>query len=250
MKNTIGSYCIPCADAESVSIVRFVPAVTQHALLNAGKLPPIVQPVEHSAIDRLPGFDFDWEEVFAVFDHQVYFVSIGVPPEVQRRLNVGIHAGLHDLGNDVGLENRTAKAVKRQGFGVADVQQIADQTRVVEIQLRALDQPLVEVLLMRTKQEDDIAGLEQGEPAFRGCGGYAGIACERIQIENLPGTACRQTEESFKRFKVADVDERPNVTLQIALRILGKPVGRFDSPIMKKSSGCPDFFVVFCVFLF
>ena len=47
--------------------------------------------------------------------------------------------------------------------GGPDVQEIAQEPGVVEVQFRRPDQPFVEVPRMRPQRKDDVAGLQQGK---------------------------------------------------------------------------------------
>jgi hypothetical protein len=86
--------------------------------------------------------------------------------------------GLYDLGNDIVLKQRPPQRVRKELVLITYAQQEACKPGVVEIELRAFDDPLIEISMMRWERESDKARLEDRNPPSRCVYGNAAIRCE------------------------------------------------------------------------
>lgn len=84
-------------------------------------------------------------------DDEIYFVPLGITPEIQRRFTTLVDKSLHSLGYHPVLEDRAAKRMGKDLLGGRDAQEITEQAGIVEVRLWALDEPLAEIFELGSK---------------------------------------------------------------------------------------------------
>ena len=199
-----------------------------------GDLRPEVQALEEARCHRGAGFDFHRHGACPGANHQVDFVATVVAPEGELRLDAAVVAGLCQFRDHEVLEYGAVHGVAGQFFGAVDLQQVAEQPGVEEIELRALGQALVEVLVVRLQAEDDEARLQHGEPAPRRLVADAAVVAEAGEVEQLADAASAEQNEQAERFEVADLGERANVALQVGLEVQRRPLERIQAAVVNR----------------
>lgn len=100
-------------------------------------------------------------------DEEVDLVLIAVAPERELRRPAFRIEGLERLVDDGGLEQRPVLRARHQLFWAVDAYEVAGETRVKEVELRCLDEPLSRIRVIGLEQVDDVARLEYREPVAR-----------------------------------------------------------------------------------
>ena len=134
-----------------------VAAVDEDATAHARKLGVVVEALERVRGDGLTCLDLDGEAVRAEVDEDVHLVAVGVAPEVQRGRLAVVEEELSKLGDDEVLEDGAPEGVGAEVLGAADAEEVAEQARIDEVELGALDEALAEALVVGPEQVHDIA---------------------------------------------------------------------------------------------
>src|SRR4029078_5910433 len=119
----------------------------------------------------------------------VHLVARRIAPEVELGGLAVMEEGLVELTNDEGLEDGSTQRVQVDVLRPAQPQEGAEEAGVEEVQLGRLHQPLVEILMVRLEEVEDIARLEHGDPVPRRRVADPGLACQGRAVYELPGTA-------------------------------------------------------------
>jgi hypothetical protein len=135
-----------------------------------------------------------------------------VPPEIERRLPPMMEISLGDFRDDEVLEESAAERVGLQLGAGTKVKKLAGQTGVDKVKLRAFDETLVEIPVMRRESEDDETRLQHRDPSAGGIDRNAGVGRERGIIEKLSDPAGEESEKAFKGIEVADVRQASSKT--------------------------------------
>jgi hypothetical protein len=96
-----------------------------------------------------------------------------------------MQADLRHLVDDPRLEDGAAERVLAELLRTADAEEVAEQSRVVEVELRCLHEPGREVRVIRRQAKGDEARFQHRDPGTRGDVADAGIRRERRQIQEL-----------------------------------------------------------------
>lgn len=195
---------------------------------------PIAEPLEEVRSDCCAGLDLHWNRAARGYRHKVHFVAAMVPPEAQARLMTRVVARLPQFGHDEVLEHCASHRVHRELVGAPDVQQVAQQTGVYEVEFRTPRQPLSEVLVMGLQAKGDEARLQHGKPPARGLVAHPAVGADGREIQELSGAARAEEDETTKGLEVANLCEGPDVPLQIGLEVEGEPLRRAEPPIVDR----------------
>ena len=151
----------------------------------AGKLgSPVVEAGEEIRGDRFPGFDFDgMEGVGSGFDEDIDFMPFLVAEEVKRGLDASVGLGFEQLGHDPIFKKGPALWMSGDVAGIADANKPRGEAGIAEVEFRGFDEAFVEIGEPWLDQENQVAGLEDGEPRLCGDAGDAGIRCEGVDID-------------------------------------------------------------------
>jgi hypothetical protein len=108
---------------------------------------PPRKPLEHIPGCRAARFNLHGKKGAAFFNNQVDLMAGLVPPEKNRGRKPLVIKGLHHLGHDVILEQGAPKGMREKLIFIMDAEQLAGEARVVEIQLGALDDPQIMLVI-------------------------------------------------------------------------------------------------------
>jgi surface antigen len=105
--------------------------------------------------------DLDEMQRAADLENQVHLQAVAGSQVVQGRHLAEVQEALPEVGDDQGLEQVGKVRAVQQRRLVAKPEQVAGQGRVVEVELRALDQALAEVAVVWIEKENLVSGLQQ-----------------------------------------------------------------------------------------
>ena len=117
----------------------------------AGQRAPIAQPVEEVLRDRLARLRLDPDLELSQLYHEVDFVPRKIAPEVQLRRFTTVQEVFVQLRQDQSLEDGPALRMVNDLRRRANPEQKAEQPAVEKVELRALDQPLAQVVVVRAE---------------------------------------------------------------------------------------------------
>ena len=146
------------------------------------KARPPLQVLHRVGGNGLPGFDFDGDEPTAQVDQRIDLSASRIAPKVDRRLAAAIGETLDEFRDDERLEDRSPQRMARQRVGIGDVEEVADQPGVQEVQARSFAQALAEVGVVRRQRNSQIPDLEDIEPPASGLLAHADIARQPAQV--------------------------------------------------------------------
>src|SRR5947209_6409417 len=180
----------------------------------------------------LAGLDLHQHEVGSLLQDQVDLQAVAVAIEGKPWPAAAMEMSLGDLGHDPGLEEGSLQGVRLDLARAFDVEQARRQPGVVEVELGRLDETLAEIGEKRRQAEGDVARLQHRKPASRRGLGDAAVARQRGEVEDLPRAAGAEAEEGLEEQQVADLDELPDVTLDVGGDIVGKPFVSGQVPLV------------------
>ena len=155
-----------------------------------------------------------------------------VAPEEDRWLPAVMEVRLGDLRHHVVLEDRAAQRVDGELSVLADPEEVAEEARVVEVELGAPDDPLAEVSRVRPEQEDDEARLEDGDPPARSVHRHAAVGGEGGVVEDLARAAGAEREEPLEGRRSPTLTNAADVALDVGLQVVGQPDLRRDPAVV------------------
>lgn len=146
----------------------------------------------------LPRLDLDSHESTALLDHHVAFVPLLIAEKGQPWRQTAMCVPLDDLGDGPAFENCAPQRVGVELRRRTDAQGPAQEPRVVEVELRRLDDPPGEIAVQRRQPEGDEARLENRQPGAGGRVRDAGVCPERREVHELPHTTGAQAQDTAK----------------------------------------------------
>ena len=90
-------------------------------------------------------FDFNRDERLSLVNDQIDFVTMLIAPEIQCWGQALVDNDFHTLRDHEVLKNTGSQRVRKQLIDVANAQKLTDQTRIVEVKLRRLDEALSKI---------------------------------------------------------------------------------------------------------
>lgn len=165
----------------SLAKVFFLSSVDQPGLACevAGDVLPAVQFLKEFTRNCFPRFYLDGIQPLALIHDKVELESAPVPEEVKVGLATLVQAFFHCLGNNEVLEYGPSLRVIPEVAGFQNPQQVAEQSRVEEIDLGCFDEAFVEITEPGLQEEDDSAGFKYREPRSYSVVGYTAFRTER-----------------------------------------------------------------------
>lgn len=130
-----------------------------------GQSSPPFETFEHVPGYRAGRLDLHCIQHIAILDEEINLVSALVPPKENRRWESMMEVGLHHLSDNVVLEQGPPQRVRKELVLTAYAQQKTGETGIVEIELWAFDDALIEVPMVGREQENDKAGLQDRNPS-------------------------------------------------------------------------------------
>ena len=118
------------------------------------QLSPEVQSFQLASSDRLPYLGLDADLGGKVVENQIHLISIGVLPIIEIQIQVVVKELLDVVADQKGLEYGSSRGVEVELIRRTDSQQVTEQARVQKVELWALCDPLVEILVIRPEKED------------------------------------------------------------------------------------------------
>ena len=97
----------------------------------------------------------------------------------------------------------------------------AQQARVQEVELGRFNQPLPIIVVKRLQQVNDIAGLQDGQPALDGVRAHSRVRAEGVHRQNLPRAQGQQAQKLVEGRQVFDIDQLSDISLQIGGEVIG-----------------------------
>ena len=179
----------------------------------AGELgAPVVETGEKVRGDGFPGFDFDGlEGVGSGFNEGVDFVAFLVAEKVKRGLDASVGLGFEQLGHDPIFKKGSALWMSGDVAGVADAYKPRGEARIAEVEFRGLDETLVEIGEPGLDQENQVAGLEDGEPRLCGDASDPGIRCKGVDVHQLTDASGAELDETLEGGEVMDFKNLPHI---------------------------------------
>ncbi len=162
----------------------------------------LVEAAECVGRNGLARLAFDQERPLPGLRHCVRLLTISIAEERHIGDRTAVQVGLDDLRQYPRFEDGTTQWMEAQLFRAADSQQIADQSRVVEMQLGRLEKSLANVAKIRWQAEANVAGLEHAQPASSGVVRDPGVAAQGRKVEQLPGSSGAQAQEGLESQQV------------------------------------------------
>ena len=104
-------------------------------------------------------------------------------------------------------------------LGCPYVQQRARQARIVEVELRGLDQSFGVIVMIGFQQVTNVACLQYGNPSRDSRNGNAALIGQRRKVEQLSDTPCTQFNEANELAQIADVLHQTHIPFYIGLDI-------------------------------
>ena len=202
----------------------------------AGELgAPVVEAGEEVGRDGLAGFDFHGVEgIRSGFDEGVDFVAFFVAEEMEGGLEAVIRLRLEELGHDPVFKQGTALGVDADVVGSAHADEPGSEPGIAEVELGRLDEAFVQVGEPRTDEENEVAGLEHGQPGLGGDAGDAGVRRKRGDVEKLADPPGTELDEALKRGEILNVENLPHIPLQVGADVILKPNGGIDRAVMDR----------------
>jgi len=169
-------------------------------------------------------FSLHWDYLPPEINEKIHLVSGSSAPVVEPRLFAPVHEVLVYLREHKTLKHCAAFSPVQEFVRRADLKQVAQESRVQEVELRALDNPLAEVLMVRPQERHDQAGLEHREPPpGRGVGDTA-VGGHPQEIERLSAPAGTQSDKPVEGLEVANIDDASHLPLEVVLEVTGQPI--------------------------
>jgi hypothetical protein len=106
---------------------------------------------------------------------------------------------------------------------------------IAEVELGRFDQAIVEVGEPWTDEEDEVAGLQDGEPGLGGDSGDAGVGCERRDVEQLAGPPGTELDEALEGGEILDLENLPHIPLQVGADVILKNLPAAHAPSRLRS---------------
>jgi hypothetical protein len=161
-------------------------------------------------------------------------VAGAVAPEVEVVVEGVVVAGLEELGDDPGLEQGAAQGVGGELVCALDAQKAGSEAGIVEVELRGLDQALVEAPVVRTEPIDDVARLEHRDPLARRVVADAAVVSQGAQVEELAGSAGAHADEALEEGQVPDVDHLAHIAFHVGPHVVAVPDGGVQPPVVNR----------------
>ena len=106
-----------------------------------------------------------------------------VPPEPDRGVETMVQICFCRLRHNIILKKSTPERMREELIGIANSEEMTDQTGVIEIEFRALYNPLVEVAMMGTEQEDNKTGFQRGDPSSGRINRYSTVRSQGRMVQ-------------------------------------------------------------------
>ncbi len=159
-------------------------------------------------------------------DHQVDLESLMISEVVDLLAATLIELVFDDLRRDEPFEERSEKRRAAELALGTDVEQMAREPGVDEVQFRRFDQPFTEVLIERRDQQDLCGRFEDAQP-LRDCGDRHAEWCREVRfVQHLSAATGDERQKPAERGQIANVTDRPDVPLEIGLDVRTKPERR------------------------
>lgn len=148
-------------------------------------------------------FDFDGIQNTILLQNNINLFCIFVAVVVQKRLSAGIQIGLRNFGNNIIFEDCTVHGTILQNLCTAPLGQIADQSRIIKIELGGFYQTLQKVIGVGVQIEDDTQCFQNVQPIFCLLLIDVRILCNFGNIQHL-GAARRNRRHETQKFQCID----------------------------------------------
>ena len=130
-----------------------------------GRIPFEPQPPAYPLFEtrriRPRRLDFYWQQTATEIDDQIDLIAGLIAPEIEGRDFSSVSDPLVVFADDERLKNMADQWMPLQIFRAADTQQKTQDPRIDKIQFGCLDHPFGKIPVMRRKQKEDAAGLEE-----------------------------------------------------------------------------------------
>lgn len=143
-------------------------------------------------------FDFDGIQNTIQLQNNVNLFCIFVAVVVQKWLSAGIQIGLRNFGNNIAFEDCTVHGTILQNLCTAPLGQIADQSRIIKIELWGFYQTLQKVIGIGVQIEDDTQCFQNVQPIFCLLLIDVRILCNFGNIQHLGAARCNRCHETQK----------------------------------------------------
>src|SRR6185295_202475 len=140
----------PGEDPAAASLLRFLAAVDDDAAGDLRGLRPAeglrnaFERRKGLASRRLGSLDLHQHESGTLLNYQINLQAAAVSIKGEPRPASAMKVSLGDLGDDPSLEEGSPQRMGSELTGILDVEEIGGQTRVVEVELGSLDEPLAD----------------------------------------------------------------------------------------------------------
>jgi len=129
-----------------------------------GDFSKAAQPGEERIGEGSGRLDFQCDDRRAIPDNQIHLVAIGVAEKVQGERKPAVGPGFETLDHHQILEDPPDQRIPADLPGLANAQQMAEQSGLDEINLWRFDNALAEVFKVGRQFDDDKRGFQNRKP--------------------------------------------------------------------------------------
>lgn len=126
---------------------------------------------------------FDSAQFTIGFAKQVDFILVRVAPKIELRFFAFKQCFFHVFSNHEIFEDCSAQSAFLQLFPVENVQQIAQQPRVAEIDFRRFDDSFRKILIVRRQAKKYKTGFKNRNPGVSRYDGYSRVFGKRGYVQ-------------------------------------------------------------------
>ena len=170
--------------------VRFVTSVNQQFPVDLFgiDLGEVMKSFQQLFTDGFGRFYFGEIKTAVSFHNQIDFVAVAVAPIPEIFHFVAVSIQFVEFCNRIIFIDISEQAVLGKFFCTVDVQQIAEQTGIAEVQFRTFDYSLVKILEIRFQPENNKTRLQNRQPRFGGRRRNSTVFCQIRNVQNLSGS--------------------------------------------------------------
>jgi len=168
----------------------------------------------HLAPWRRGPLHLDRVEDAVLLDEEVDFVAGGGPEQGQPGRPTDAREGAQELSNDRILEHRPAESAGESAARVSQPEEVAERSRVTEVELRRLHEPLREVRVVRAEPHHLVARFEDAHPGLHGVHGDPERAGDVAQVQKLARPRGEREQQTPEITEVADLAKGADVALE------------------------------------